>query len=128
MNDGDVSYRQNLHDLLTLLTGQWTVAIIATLAVGERRFTDLLAEVNETEARLGWISHTKPLSRRVLTDTLRRLEADELVERRADGEHEQFSKVSYRLSPDGRALLGMLRPLASWAGQRRVGGVQPDPH
>jgi DNA-binding HxlR family transcriptional regulator len=117
VNDWDVPYRQSVHEALAVLSGQWTVAVLAALALGERKFTDLLAEVNATEERVGWLSHPKPLTRKVLTDTLRRLQDHGLVERRADGT--QFSAVHYQLSVEGRSLLSALRPLASWAQQHR---------
>ncbi|WP_167545332.1 winged helix-turn-helix transcriptional regulator [Amycolatopsis rubida] len=118
MNDWNVSYRRSLHELLTLLSGQWTVAVIATLAVGERSYTELLDEVNKAEEQQGWTSHAKPLSSKVLSSHLRRLEANALIERRAEGI--KFNKVWYRLSADGQELLSMLRPLASWSAQRHV--------
>ncbi|GAA3588407.1 hypothetical protein GCM10022222_86180 [Amycolatopsis ultiminotia] len=114
-------YRQGLHDLLTLLTGQWTVAVISTLAVGERTFSDLLAKVNETEDQQGWITHKRPLSPRTLTDTLRRLEANKLVDRRTEDKQVKGSWAWYKLTADGRELLSMLRPLAKFAGNRRAG-------
>ncbi|MER6760068.1 winged helix-turn-helix transcriptional regulator [Amycolatopsis sp. NPDC000673] len=109
---------------MTLLEGQWTVAIIATLAVGERNYSELRDEVNKAEERLGWTSHTKPLTSKVLSDHLRRLEANHLVERRGAGD--KFTKVWYRLSADGKELLSMLRPLASWAAQRQVIAAMED--
>ncbi len=117
MDDWDVPYRQSVYEVLALLRGDWTVAVLATLALGELEFTKLRNEVNEAEERSGWTAHSKPLTARTLTDTLRRLEQDGLVERRAEGS--AFSNVWYKLSPDGRALLRALRPLATWSQQRR---------
>ncbi|WP_329065577.1 winged helix-turn-helix transcriptional regulator [Amycolatopsis sp. NBC_01480] len=117
MNNWDVPYRQSVHEALAVLSGQWTVAVLATLALGERQFSDLLSEVNATEERVGWLSHPKPLTARVLTDTVRRLQGHGLVERRAEGT--QFSAVHYQLTAEGRTLLSALRPLASWAQQHR---------
>lgn len=110
-------YRQSVHEALALLSGQWTVAVLATLALGEKQFSDLLDEVNAIEERAGWASHPKALSGRVLTDTLRRLQGHGLVERRSEGA--QFTAVWYQLSAEGRTLLSALRPLASWAQQHR---------
>lgn len=110
--------RQSVHEVLELLKGQWTVAVLASLALGERQFNDLLADVNAVEERIGWTSHPRPLTARVLTDTLRRLQGHQLVARRSDGN--QFSAVWYRLTQDGRSLLRALRPLANWARQHRA--------
>ncbi|MFB9923930.1 winged helix-turn-helix transcriptional regulator [Amycolatopsis halotolerans] len=109
--------RQSVHEVLELLKGQWTVAVLASLALGERQFNDLLADVNLIEEHIGWTSHPRPLTARVLTDTLRRLQGHQLVDRRSNGN--QFSAVWYRLTHDGRSLLRALRPLANWARQHR---------
>lgn len=111
-------YRQSVRDVLAVLNGDWTVAVLAALASGERRFGELRAEVNEVEERIGWASHTRPLSEKVLTTTLQRLLDEGLVERRAEGD--RFSAVWYRLTPAGRSLLRALRSLVDWAREYRA--------
>ncbi|HEX7661150.1 MAG TPA: winged helix-turn-helix transcriptional regulator [Pseudonocardiaceae bacterium] len=96
-----------------MLRGQWTIAVLAALAVGETQYKDLLAAINEVEARVGWASHERPLSERVLTDTLRRAQHNGLVVRRA--EPGRFGAVWYQLTGTGRSLLRASRPLAEWA-------------
>ncbi|MGW4394916.1 winged helix-turn-helix transcriptional regulator [Amycolatopsis nivea] len=114
--DEGSSYRQALHDLSSLLTGQWTIAVIATLAVGELPFGEVKNDVNRALN-----GQRNPISPRVLTDTLKRLEKNQLVERREEDDAKVgASRVYYKLSPDGRELLSMLRPLASWAANRRT--------
>ncbi|MGY6655384.1 winged helix-turn-helix transcriptional regulator [Amycolatopsis sp. TRM77291] len=117
-SDWDVPYRQSLHEALAVLSGQWTVAVLATLALGERRYKDLMAEVNSAEERVGWVSHPKPVTDKVLTDTLQRARDNGLVVRRAEG-GQIGGSVWYRLTPSGKELLRALRPLASWAQQNR---------
>jgi DNA-binding HxlR family transcriptional regulator len=98
---------------MALLRGQWTVAVLAALALGETQYKDLLIAVNKVEERVGWASHERPLSDRVLTDTLRRARHNGLVTRRAA--QARFGGVWYELTPTGRSLLGAVRPLAEWA-------------
>lgn len=117
MGDWDVPYRQGVLDAMALLRGQWTVAVLAALALGEMQYKDLLAEINHVEERVGWASHDRPLSDRVLTDTLRRARHNGLIDRRA--EEGRFGAVWYRLTPTGRSLLRAARPLAEWAQQHR---------
>jgi DNA-binding HxlR family transcriptional regulator len=91
---------------------------MAALATGERQFSDLREIINDTER---WVD--KPLTDRVLTDSLLRAQMGGLIERRAEtstGRREetgQFAGVAYRLTPMGRSLLRSLRPLADWAQQ-----------
>ncbi|MEC3974311.1 winged helix-turn-helix transcriptional regulator [Amycolatopsis sp. H20-H5] len=117
-DDWDVPYRQSLHEALALLNGQWTVAVLATLALGERRYKDLMAEVNKAEARVGWVSHPKPVTDKVLTHTLQRAQDNGLIVRRAQGSQIGGS-VWYSLTSSGKELLRSLRPLANWAQQNR---------
>ncbi|HVV22408.1 MAG TPA: helix-turn-helix domain-containing protein [Pseudonocardiaceae bacterium] len=118
MSDWDVPYRQGVLDAMALLRGQWTVAVLSALALGETQYKDLLAAVNIVEERVGWASHQRPLSDRVLTDTLRRARHNGLVTRRA--EQTRFGGVWYRLTPTGRSLLSAVRPLAEWAQQHQA--------
>lgn len=117
-SDWDVPYRQSLHEALAMLNGQWTAAMLSSLALGERRYTDLLAEVNDAEARVGWVSHPKPVTPKGLLGTLKRAQDNGLIIRRSEGD-QMGSSVWYRLSPKGKELLRALRPLASWAQQNR---------
>lgn len=113
----DLTYRQDVFGVLVLLRGQWTVAVLGTLALGELQYKDILAEVNDSEARIGWSSHSHALSDRVLSDTLRRARDRGLVDRRSEAK--PFGPVWYRLTPIGRSLLHAARPLADWAEHHR---------
>lgn len=113
MDNRDVPYRQGVHDAMAVLRGRWTVAVLAALALGERQYKDLKSSINDIEERAGWVSHTRPLTDRVLSDTLRRAQQDGLIERHA--EPGRFGGVWYTLTPMGRSLLRAVRPLAEWA-------------
>jgi DNA-binding HxlR family transcriptional regulator len=117
MEIGDIPYRQGVLDAMLLLRGRWTVAVLAVLAQGELQYKDILAEINDVEARTGWASYGHALSDRVLTDTLRRATHHRLVDRRSEARY--FGPVRYRLTPTGRSLLYAARPLAEWAQQHR---------
>jgi DNA-binding HxlR family transcriptional regulator len=78
---------------LTVVGDTWTVVVIMALGEGPRRYTELIE-------RIGGISH------KMLTQTLRRLEGNGLIER---------DLPAYRLTELGSSLLGVVRVLASWA-------------
>ena len=110
-------YRQGVEDVLVILRGQWTVAVLAALAPGETRRKDLLPAINGVDDRAGRVTHARPLTDRVLEDTLRRAQEDGLIEKRS--EPGQFGGTWWSLTPTGRSLLRVLRPLAEWAQKRR---------
>lgn len=121
MEGWDVPYRHSVQTALAVLRGRWTVAVLAALAGGETQYKDLLASVNTVELRVN--PDERPLSDRVLTDTLRRARVDGLIERHA--EPGNFGSVKYTLTPIGRSLLRAVRPLAEW-GQLYREEVRPD--
>ncbi len=87
-------------DILDRIGDKWTVMVVGALADGPMRFNAILRKI-------GAISH------RMLTLTLRGLERDGMVERRA------FATVpptvEYELTPLGRSLIEPLWTLAQWA-------------
>jgi DNA-binding HxlR family transcriptional regulator len=107
------SYRQAIQEAMTVLSGQWVVAVLASLAARPLKYLDLRDEINRTEERLGWLSHPKPISQKVLSSTLRRMRRDGLITR--SGPRSAFHEVWYELSPLGQTLLRSLRPVAKWA-------------
>ena len=111
MSRSDVPYRHSVHFAIELLKGRWTVAVMAELAVGERQYREILTAINKVEEQSG--SQQRPLTDRVLTDTLGRAVRDGLIERHAETGH--FKRVWYTLTPMGRRLLRAVRPLAEWA-------------
>ena len=83
-----------------LLSGRWTLPILAELARGGRRYQDL-------HNALDGISH------KVLTDTLRRAERDGLLRHLDPGRVE--TATLYRLTDLGRSLDEPLAAMAEWA-------------
>jgi DNA-binding HxlR family transcriptional regulator len=78
---------------LALVGDTWSVVVIKALGERPRRYTELLE-------RIGGIS------RKMLTQTLRRLEGNGLIER---------DVPTYRLTELGSSLLGVVSALAGWA-------------
>lgn len=114
-------YRQAVEDALDVLRGQWTVAVLAALAPGETRRKNLLPAINGVDERAGRVAHKRPLTDRVLEDTVRRMHDDGLIARRTEAGTEPgtFGATWYSLTPKGRSLLSATRPLAEWAQHNR---------
>jgi len=91
-----------VRNVLDQLADKWSVLIVTALAERPYRFGELKREIGD-------------ISQRMLTQTLRDLQADGLVER------EVFPttppSVEYRLSPLGRSFLGPLTAVVRWASE-----------
>lgn len=87
-------------EVLDRVGDKWTVMVVGVLAAGPTRF-------NAVQRAIPGLSH------RMLTITLRGLERDGLVERRAYPTSPP--KVEYELTGFGRSLIGPLSVLAGWA-------------
>jgi DNA-binding HxlR family transcriptional regulator len=88
---------------LAHIANKWTAMIVIVLGRSRRmRFGDIRAAVDG-------------ISGKVLTETLRVLERDGLVERQAYAE--MPPRVEYRLTPLGHTLHEPLRALGTWAEQ-----------
>jgi len=91
--------------VLDRIGDKWSYLLILNLAGGPQRFGRLRAEIDD-------------ISQRMLTETLRSLQRDGLVER------EVFPttppSVEYRLSPLGRSLLTPMRALVRWADEKQA--------
>lgn len=87
--------------LLDRIADKWTTLVIGTLAQAEpRRFTELRRAIGG-------------ISQKMLTQTLREMERDGLVERTV---YPQIPpRVEYRLTPLGRTLKEPLSALAQWS-------------
>lgn len=89
-----------VRNVLDQLGDKWSVLIITALAHRPYRFGELKREIGD-------------ISQRMLTQTLRDLQADGLIER------EVFPtsppSVEYRLSPMGRSFLVPLKAMVAWA-------------
>ena len=86
--------------LLARVAEKWTVLVLVALEPGPRRFGALLRQV-------------EGVSQKMLTQTLRALERDELVSRRLY--NEMPLRVEYTLTERGRSLLPLAAELKRWS-------------
>ena len=86
------------HELLELLAGRWTVAVLSELREKDRRYQYL-------DDAIDGISH------KMLTDTLRRAERDGLIARQVDPA--RILLVCSALESESRQILELPNPLAS---------------
>lgn len=94
--------------LLDRVADKWTALVIHVLADGRRRFSQLEREI-------------EGISQKMLTQTLRELEHDGLVERTVYPVVPPH--VDYRLTPLGRSLREPLEALCAWA-ERHMPEIQ----
>jgi DNA-binding HxlR family transcriptional regulator len=97
--DGVSRYGQARH-LIELLGGRWTLAVLAQLTDGGRRYQELHDTLDG-------------ISFKVLTDTLRRAERDGLISRHLDSERVPTTTL-YELTEFGRSLDAPLYELGRW--------------
>src|SRR3712207_5671938 len=104
-------YRQycGLARALDVVGDRWTLLVVRELMPGPRRFTDL-------------IDGLPGISRQLLTERLRDLEHDGIVDRRQLPP--PAARRVYELTNDGRDLATAIVPLISW-GVRRIGDRKP---
>jgi DNA-binding HxlR family transcriptional regulator len=88
--------------VVRMLAGRWSVGVLYLLADGTKRFSELFYEVGE-------------VSKKALTHTLRSLERDGLVQRRAYAEVP--TRVEYSLTPVGWSITTVLMGMYEWAAQ-----------
>jgi DNA-binding HxlR family transcriptional regulator len=110
VNDYEMS--RGTRRALSLLSGKWSVEVLYLLANGTRRYSDVLYEVGE-------------ISKKTLTQTLRGLQRDGLVARRAYPEVPP--RVEYSLTPLGWNVTGLLMSLYEWAEENLVEPPMPRP-
>lgn len=113
-----MSYREGIYEAMALLNGEWVVAVLASLATRPLKYKELREEINRAEERRGWTSHTRPVSQKVLSATLKRMRRDGLIARSAQVES-SFNPVWYELTSLGQTLLMSLTPMAKWAQDNR---------
>lgn len=100
-----VTYNANLeecpgHQLLAALSDKWVTLVISALAYGPLRYNELGRIVAGA-------------SQKMLTQTVRRLERDGLIERTVTPSVP--IRVDYALTPLGKELLPLQRAIKSWA-------------
>jgi len=89
-----------VRNVLDQLGDKWSVLIISALAHRPYRFGELKREISD-------------ISQRMLTQTLRDLQADGLIERKVFPTTPP--SVEYKLSPMGRSFLVPLSAMVDWA-------------
>jgi DNA-binding HxlR family transcriptional regulator len=93
---------QGTHAVLDLLAGRWSVEVLYLLAGGTRRYSEIFYDVGE-------------ISKKTLTQTLRTLEANGLVSRRAYAEVPL--RVEYSLAPLGWSITRLLMLMYEWSAE-----------
>lgn len=92
-----------IRDVLARLGDKWSLLVLVTLhANGTMRFSEIERTIGD-------------ISQRMLTVTLRSLEADGLVARKVYPEVPP--RVEYRLTPSGSGLIPHLEAMVGWAQQ-----------
>ncbi len=86
--------------VLNRIADKWTVLIVGALATETKRFGELRREIDG-------------ISQKMLTQTLRGMERDGLVNRKVYPTIPP--KVEYSLTTLGRSLVGILEEIRSWA-------------
>jgi DNA-binding HxlR family transcriptional regulator len=103
----------HFHAAVELIGRRWTGAILWALSERPRYFRELSLAI-------------PGLSDRLLTQRLRELEAEGLVERSVHAGHP--ARVSYELTDKGRALGPVIRELRAWARNWNGNGRRPPSH
>jgi DNA-binding HxlR family transcriptional regulator len=98
----DIEMIRGTRTVLEVLAGKWSVDVLYLLASGTRRYSEVFYEVGE-------------ISKKTLTQTLRGLERDGLIERRVYAQVPP--KVEYSLTPLGWSLTGPLMAMYEWAAE-----------
>jgi DNA-binding HxlR family transcriptional regulator len=89
-----------VRDVLDRVSDKWSMLILLSLNPGTLRFTELKRAIGD-------------LSQRMLSKSLRTLERDGYVSRKAYPTVPP--KVEYSLTPLGKSLLKQMEPLVQWA-------------
>ena len=100
MVGGGLDYSAPFQRAIELIGKRWTGAVVKALIPGPARFNQLLAGI-------------PGISDRVLTERLRELESEGIVERLVDPGPPV--RVSYRLTSRGHALEPVLAAVSQWA-------------
>ena len=88
-----------IRDGLGVLQSKWAVGVLLALGEGSRRYHELLGELD-------------PISEKVLTQTLRTMERDGLIDREVHAEVPP--RVEYALTPLGASLGTPMKALGAW--------------
>ncbi len=88
------------HRAIEIIGRRWTGAIVRALLSGDRRFCQIRATV-------------PGLSDRLLSERLKELETEAIVERNVHPETPV--RIEYRLTPKGEALAAVVQSVSRWA-------------
>jgi DNA-binding HxlR family transcriptional regulator len=94
--------RYGSREILSLIAEKWTILVLYALSYGAKRHGELRREI-------------PGISQKMLTQTLRSLERDGLVERKAYDE--KPPRVEYTLTPLGEMLGELLKNICVWSEQ-----------
>jgi DNA-binding HxlR family transcriptional regulator len=108
----DFEMVRGIRRVLSLFAGKWSVEVLYLLASGTRRYSEVLYEVGE-------------ISKKTLTQTLRALEREGLIARRAY--REVPPRVEYSLTSLGWSITGPLMALYEWSAENLEHPVRPHP-
>ena len=98
----DLEMIRGTRAVVDLLSSKWSVDVLYLLANGTRRYSEVFYEVGE-------------ISKKTLTQTLRALERDGLIDRQVYAEVPP--KVEYSLTPLGWSLTGTLMAMYEWSAE-----------
>ena len=98
----DLEMVQGTEVVLELLAAKWNIGVLYLLAGGSRRYSELYYEVGE-------------VSKKALTRTLRALQRDGLITRRAYAEIPM--RVEYSLTTLGWSMTAVLMTMYEWAAE-----------
>lgn len=94
----------SIADTMDVLRAKWNVEILTAILCGQTRFKDMLSAV-------------KGISEKVLSDRLRQLANDKLIEKQEC--YGYPPRVEYWLTEHGKQLYGLIYQMASWGLEHR---------
>lgn len=105
-----MSWMLPISDVLEVLSGKWTVRVLATLRNGSRRFGEIAKE-------------TPGITDKMLSKELKSLEANQLVKRITFEEFPQ--RVEYELTDHGQSFRDLILQIGKWGlvHRRRIIGT-----
>ena len=99
------------HRAIEIIGRRWTGAIVRALLAGDTRFCQIRSTI-------------PGLSDRLLSERLKELEAEGIVDRRVTAEAQV--RIEYRLTPKGEALADVVQSASQWAEEWLAPGAAPE--
>ena len=94
----------SIGDTMDVLRAKWNVEILTAILCGQTRFKDILSSV-------------KGISEKVLSDRLRQLADDRLIDKQEC--YGYPPRVEYRLTEHGKQLYGIVYQMTEWGVEHR---------